>query len=281
MADPTVPVRTRIEAGNVLGDLGDPRFEGRPIAGVEVIEPPLVTVPEGPFLMGILEGEADELRQRYGGDARYWQRQTPQREVHLPNFEIGVYPVTNAEYQCFVRATAHRPPRHWQGESYPPGRANHPVVYVSWHDAVAYCRWLSEVTGKAYRLPSEAEWEKAARGSDGRGWPWGDEWREEFANTWESGIGHTTPVGIYPQGKSWYHCLDMAGNVWEWMDDWFQAYPGNRFPDEDYGETYKVLRGGSWYYDLGDARCTYRYGYLPLYGNGYRGFRVSRGSSSS
>jgi formylglycine-generating enzyme required for sulfatase activity len=281
MADPIVPVQTRIEVGNVLGDLGDPRFQVQLIAGVEVIEPPLVTVPEGPFLMGIPEGKVDELRKKYGGDVDYWRRQTPQREVHLPTFEMGAYPVTNAEYQCFVQATAHQPPSHWSGESYPPGRANHPVVNISWHDAVAYCRWLSEVTGKAYQLPSEAQWEKAARGSDGRGWPWGDEWQEGFANTWESGIHDTTPVGIYPQGKSWCHCLDMAGNVWEWVHDWFQAYPNNRFPDEDYGEKYKVLRGGSWLIIQWYARCTYRLGYYPHLRYNCGGFRMSRGSSSS
>jgi len=182
----------------------------------------------------------------------------------LLNYEIGKYPVTNFEYRAFVQDTGHEPPRHWEGDQYPPELGDHPAVNVTWHDAAAYCEWLSEKTGRPYRLPTEAEWEKAARGADGRQFPWGDEWDASKCNTAEGGPGTTTPVGQYsPDGDSPYGVADMAGNVWEWCADWFQAYQGNVFPDADYGETYRVLRGGSWDNLQDLARCAARHGNDP------------------
>lgn len=109
------------------------------------------------------------------------------------------------------------------GES--PIGLDHPVIYVTQHDATVYCRWLSEITGKSYRLPSEAEWEKAARGTDGRIYPWGDQWEAGRCNAQPSGKRDTTPVGAYPQGKSPYGLLDTAGNVWEWTRSLCKRYP--------------------------------------------------------
>jgi len=158
------------------------------------------------------------------------------------------------------------------------------VVYVFWHDAVVYCRWLSEVTGRPYRLPSEAEWEKGARGTDGRIYPWGNQWDAERCNNKEGGKGDTTPVGAYPQGASPYGPLDMAGNVWEWTrslwgKDWKE--PSFKYPyDPDDGredleaEGYRVLRGGSWFFSRDLARCVERDGYLPVSSVSYVGFRL-------
>jgi formylglycine-generating enzyme required for sulfatase activity len=245
----------------------------------EAFEPQVVRIPAGEFLMGTSEEDVDAIAKKYSIERKYIERETPQHEIFVEEFEIGKYPVTNFEYRAFVQDTGHEPPRHWEGDQYPEELGDHPVVYVTWHDAVAYCEWLSEKTGKSYRLPGEAEWEKAARGADGRQFLWGDEWDESRCNTTEGGPGTTTPVGQYsPDGDSPYGVADMAGNVWEWCADWFQAYEGNRFPDEDYGQKYRVLRGGSWDNLRVDARCAFRLGYDPVYGLNLVGFRCARSS---
>ena len=129
------------------------------------------------------------------------------KEVELPQFWIAKAPVTNAQYARFVAETGREPPDHWKGKTPPQKIAGHPMTYVSWDDAVAYATWAGG------RLPTEEEWEKAARGTDGREYPWG-KWAEGRCNTKEAGIGGTTPVGQYsPQGDSPYGCQDCAGNV--------------------------------------------------------------------
>lgn len=163
-------------------------------------------------------------------------------------YRIGRYPVTNAEYRAFVRATGHEPAR-YDG---PPG---HPVTSVTWHDAVAYCEWVGG------RLPSEEEWERAARGTDGREYPWG-EWEKGRCNSYEAGAGGTTLVGRHsPGGDSPDGCADMAGNVWEWMAS--ERESGNR-----------VLRGGSWLDSRRSCRCASRPGYDPDLFSVSLGFRV-------
>jgi len=178
----------------------------------------------------------------------------------LPEFWIDKTPVTNAEYARFVTATGHKPPRHWKGKTPPEEIVDHPVVNVSWHDAVAYAEWAGK------RLPTEEEWEKAARGTDGRKYPWGDQEPASDLCNFGGNVGDTTPVGKYsPQGDSPYGCVDMAGNVWEWTAS-------------DYSGAYKVLRGGSWNYAPNDVRGAYRYGGHPINRNDYGGFRCARGS---
>jgi formylglycine-generating enzyme required for sulfatase activity len=188
----------------------------------EAFEPQMVRIPAGKFLMGTREEDVDAIAKKYGIERERIEREVPQRKMFLEEFEIGKYPVTNFEYRAFVQDIGHKPPRHWEGDQYPEELGDPPVVNVSWHDAMAYCEWLSEKTGKSYRLPSEAEREKAARGTDAREWPWGNEGADSKCNTWEGGPNTTTPVSQYsPYSDSPYGVADMAGNVWEWCADWF------------------------------------------------------------
>jgi hypothetical protein len=199
----------------------------------EVLDRAMVEIPAGEFLLG------DKKRKSY-----------------VDAFRIDRYPVINAQYGRFVEATGHSPPGHWEGATYSAGKALHPAVCVSWDDAVAYAEWAGK------RLPTEEEWEKAARGTDGREYPWG-EWKEGRCNTGEAGIHDTTPVGHYsPRGDSPYGCADMAGNVWEWTASPWES-----------GSSLRVVRGGSWNYGRDDARCAARDGSGPHFSRGNYGFR--------
>lgn len=239
------------------------------------LEPEMIFIPAGRFLMG-----SDPQK-----DKNAWEDEQPQHSLYLPGYYIAKTPVTHLQYAAFVRATGHRAPSRneawaksysWSEQTPPRDKANHPVVLVSWHDAVAYCRWLSRVTGKPYRLPSEAEWEKAARGTDGRIYPWGNQWDASRCNSKEGRAGGTTPVGAYPKGASPYGVLDMAGNVWEWTRSLYKPYRYN--PDDGREDPEapgaRVLRGGSWDYDQHFARCAFRYRFDPNYSNYNLGFRV-------
>ena len=227
--------------------------------------------------MGTLAEDLWAITRKYDIKRKYIAREIRQHKVFVQEFEIGKYPVTNLQYQAFVQDAGREPPLHWEGDQCPEGLGNHPVVNVSWHDAVAYCEGLTEKTDKPYRLPTEAEWEKAARGTDRREFPWGDGWDVSKCNTRDGGPSATTPVGQYSRhGDSFYGVADMAGNVWEWCADWLRAYKDNPFPDEDYGETHKVLRGSSWK-TYGLARCAYRYARTPESIEDDIGFRCARG----
>ena len=228
----------------------------------------LITIPAGEFLIGS-DPEKDGLA---------YDDEQPQHTLYLPKYQIARTPVTNARYAVFVQATGHRQPKRWEGGQPPRDKAEHPVLNISWDDALAYCRWLSEVTGESYGLPSEAEWEKAARGTDGRIYPWGDEWDTERCNTWDSGLRSTTPVVSYPQGVSPYGVLDMAGNAWEWTRSHYEPYP--YIPDDGREElettahVSRVLRGGAFNYNWRYARCAYRSRLHPTNSIDDRGFRV-------
>ncbi len=223
-----------------------------------------VQVPAGEFLMGSAED-----------DGLAYDGEKPQRRVYVDAFRIGKYPVTNGQYRAFVVATGHSVPEHWKGDEIPAGKENHPVVEVDWEDAVAYCGWASGVTGEQVRLPSEAEWEKGARGPDGRRYPWGNEWQEGRCNSAEAGVGDTTPVGRYRGGISPCGAHDMAGNVCEWTDSWYQVYPGSTDEDENYGRQYRVLRGGSWGNNGRRVRAANRYWIDPSNRNVNVGFRCA------
>jgi len=246
--------KRRIAAAEALGKIGGAQFWTMPFG-----EPEWVTIPAGEFTMG----DGNE-----------------QHRVWLDSYSIARVPITNAQYQMFVQATEHGPPKHWNGKRAPRGKEAHPVVNVTWHNALAYCRWLGEVTGKDITLSSEAEWEKAARGdTDARDYPWDGPFDATRCNTHESGFGDTTPVGIFTNGASPFGCLDMAGNVWAWTRSTYQPYP---YHSEDGRESInnvsdsgeRVLRGGSFGYHLDLARCAYRSRSLPVNGSDLIGFRV-------
>ena len=193
----------------------------------------------------------------------------------LPAFRIGKYPVTNGQYGVFVAAVGHVAPSQWRGNHPPPELRNHPVVYVTWHDAVAYCLWLSQALGREMRLPTEAEWERAARHTDGRLYPWGNDFDARRCNMRDTGIGVTSPVGIFPDGDAVCGAADMAGNVWEWTSslwgtDWQKPEFGYPYDPKDGRENQsapdtvlRTLRGGSFGNDALDVRCACRSRYLP------------------
>lgn len=196
----------------------------------------MVVVPAGSFLMGVDHPLPDE--------------EGPQHAVYLTPFRIDTHEVTNTRYQRCVEDGACQEPkdlRYYADPSY----ADHPVVFVSWFDAVDYCEWAGR------RLPSEAEWEKAARGDQALIFPWGNTLQRDRLNA-DNRVGATLPVGRFPEGSSPYGALDMAGNVWEWVDDWFEPYPGSTFNSEFFDRKYKVVRGGSWNHPAEDARTDHR-----------------------
>jgi formylglycine-generating enzyme required for sulfatase activity len=259
-----------------------------------VFEPQMIKIPAGAFRMGTTPEQARRVVKEGGKDwEKYVQDEQPQHLVELSEYAIGKYPVTNREYQFFVKETGHRFPQGWDEGQYPAEKGDHPVVNVSWEDARDYCQWLSSKTGRNYHLPSEAEWEKAARwhpAASGRGqgesliYPWGDDFDPKKCNMADSGIRATSPVGQFsPQGDSPYGCADMAGNVWEWCADWFKEdeYKGRqdgiKDPTGPEKGQYRVLRGGSWDFNRNYARCAYRFRYVPDYFYNSLGFRLVLG----
>ena len=252
-----------------------------PEAARLVFEPQMIKIPAGKFLMGSTkEQTAQAIKAGLDKGQAEWQQ--PQHTVELSQYSIGKYPITNREYQAFIQDAKYGPPKDWDGDKFPEGKGGHPVVNVSWDDATEYCKWLSEKTKKQYRLPTEAEWEKAARGEDGRAYPWGNEFDPQKANTSESGIGGTSEVGQFsPQGDSPYGCADMAGNVWEWCNDWFDKneYKNRRESVKDpkgpESGSSRCLRGGSWSSLRNYARVDVRRFNPPYYPWNYFGFRLA------
>ena len=315
----------RAEAGQALAKLGDPRPE---VMTVDAM--PFCFVPEGKFMMGSKKDEKGS----YGDEQ-------PQHKVNLPAFWIGRYPVTNAQFAEFVRAGGYAEKRYWpeaiRDKRWENGRIlrtvytgewvnedgsqpyaygepfnlpNHPVVGVTWYEALAFCRWLEDqlkasqaaaegfaekdfwqglVQGKLHlSLPSEAEWEKAARGPlvsssvEVRAYPWGDTFDPNKANTGETGIGTTSAVGCFPGGASPCGAWDMSGNVWEWTRSLSENYP---YPEDEKGRAARenlqagpsyrrVLRGGSFDGNARGARCAYRFRLNPDFRNNLIGFRL-------
>jgi formylglycine-generating enzyme required for sulfatase activity len=224
-----------------------------------------VRVPAGEFLMG-----SDPARDE---DAR--DNEQPQHRVHVSEFYIGKYPVTNAQYAAFVEATKREVPEHWKRGRIPSGKKPHPVVNVSWRDAVAFCGWLGQETGQGFRLPTEAEWEKAARGTDGRIYPWGDGPPTAELCNFDGNVDDTTPVGRYsPQGDSPCGCADMAGNVWEWTQSLYRGYPYDPVDGREdlEAEGRRVVRGGS-FGSRWRVRCASRLRLVLDSLSRYRGFR--------
>jgi formylglycine-generating enzyme required for sulfatase activity len=193
-------------------------------------------VPAGAFTMGTNAAKPSD--------------DSPEHQVYLDAYWIDINQITNAQYHRCVDAGACYEPQDLRYYT-DPNFSNHPVVFVTWFDARRYCQW----EGK--RLPAEAEWEKAARGTQGWNYPWGNQLDQSRLNAGNR-VGSTTPIGSYTAGASPYGALDMAGNAWDWVNDWYAAYPGSQYHSDLFGQKYKVVRGGSWNHPDEDARSFHR-----------------------
>lgn len=252
----------RISLGNTLGILGDPR--------IDPLQPAMCRIDAGSFRMGTDEAEVPALAKRFGVPEDWFSKSTPAHEVELDAYEIARFLVTEAEYLTFVQDTQYwNLPTHWRDGAPPAHRSNHPVHGVHWRDILLYLEWLAEKSGVQYRVPTEAEWEKAARGSDFRVYPWGNRFEPMRCNTRETGVGQTTPVGIFPGGAAVCGALDLSGNVEEYTADLYWPYPGSKFSDSDYG-SYRMTRGGSFALDADLARCDRRHGDAYASPTGFR-----------
>lgn len=289
--DHTADLRARIAAGLALGVLGDPRLQRHPGPHGDYLLPPLITLPSGTYPIGSDEGHYDD--------------ETPAHPVDLQSFQLGQFPVTNAEYALFLKAGGYEDARWWdteaaqawrRGESTAegtnqPGRQTQPdfwnntifnnpaqpVVGICWYEARAYCAWLSAQTGQVFRLPTEAEWEAAARGPTGRRYAYGNDFDATRCNTFETHIRRTTPVGIFPGGETPEKLIDMTGNTWDWTSSLYQPYPyratdGREDPADD---ARRVVRGGSWLVGRTYARAAYRDYNAPGYQFSDVGFRLA------
>jgi formylglycine-generating enzyme required for sulfatase activity/ribosomal protein L37E len=227
---------------------------------VSLVPEGMVFIPGGTFRMGRDEGDEYER---------------PAHEVTVAPFLIDRTEVTNRQYSQFHKATGHQAPPHWSEGTYPLGQDDWPVTNVGWRDAESYCRWAGK------RLPTEEEWEFAARGTDGRLYPWGNQWRQNAANAATTSYGRPAPVGTHPEGASPFKVLDMVGNVWEWTASTLRAYPGGRIPEDTLPESerrkLKVIRGGCYLSNAQQATTTYRMGW-PEDGADYAqtGFRCAK-----
>lgn len=246
---------------------------GEPLAPRKAYEPEMLPIPAGEFLMGSNEDPTT----------------SPESTIDLPTFYISKTPITNEQYAEFIRKTNHEPPSPstgWSLRKPPKDKLDHPVVTISWHDALAYCQWLSTDTGKAYRLPNEAEWEKAARGTDGRIYPWGNEWNAAACNN--NGEG-TTAVSTYETFSSPFNVADMVGNVQEWVSTiWgedrnqseyrypFNPHDGREELADDPQRPYlrRIYRGGSFKDSSDKCTCSTRGRFKPDSTNEARGFRI-------
>jgi formylglycine-generating enzyme required for sulfatase activity len=258
---PIVPTPTPLPAPPTPTPLptNTPVPEAAEVTPAPAVTDIMVEIPAGPFTMGTDSGEPNEA---------------PAHEVDLPAFMMDKFEVTNADFAVFVEATGYETHAEKQGatswrRAYTEGKDNHPVAYMTFDDALAYCTWAGK------RLPTEGEWERAARGPEGFLFPWGNEWDATKANVRESGLRGTAAVGSYPPNG--YGVCDMAGNVLEWVDSPYEAYPGSDYQDSQYSPDLRGLRGGGWFDDEGQVRATNRNAGDPtITANDDIGFRCAR-----
>ena len=267
MLDIKRPPQERAAAGDNLAKIGDPRPG---VLDLDFGADYWCKVPAGKFIMGS-DQDSDNKKREESITADYW---------------IGKYPITYAQYKAFLDDPhGFRDGQWWQGlhanglaqqkqgagsQDWP--IANRPAENVSWYEAMAFCRWLSAKLGYAITLPTEQQWEKAARGTDGREYPYSGNFDANKGNTRETGIGQTSAVGIFPDGMSPYGVFDMSGNVWEWTLTEYESKSGNITDNNNS----RSVRGGSWGFDRGLARAAYRGYGGPVFRDGGFGFRVGR-----
>lgn len=250
-------------------------FEQRePSSLVEGLDiPEMVSIPAGKFTMGCVKGRDDTV------DGGCHSDEKPSREVKIAAFQLAKTVVTNQQYNCCVEAGACKKSENYNGAIF--SEPNHPVKGVSWHDAQSYVQWLSKETGKPYRLPSEAEWEYAARAGSKTAYPWGNQPSHDFMNydgmqgkgRWE----YTSPVASFPANA--FGLYDMHGNVWEWVQDhWYDDYQGAPRDGRAWefsGCVIRVVRGGSWFDGGGNCRSAFRYFYHASRRDSGCGFRLA------
>lgn len=234
-----------------------------------LLDTEFVHIPSGEFIMGSQPADDPDAS----------NDESPQHQVYVEGFDISRYPVTNAQYAAYARDKGVH-------VVVSKGALSHPVVGISWYEAQAYCRWASGQLGREVRLPSEEEWEKAARGVDGRIYPWGDEWNPGRANSIETERVETTPVDSFPKGVSPYGVADMSGNVWEWTASpydkakyQFDVLKRDRASpaESERPIAHRVIRGGSFGSSMRELRCANRGRHNPHSGSRNVGFRIAIG----
>ena len=267
----TVPVKDRIAAGDALGQTADPRI------GTQYGDY-WAQIPAGKFLMGAQSKNSGGSN--YDNEAN--DRESPVHEVQLDAFQLARFPVTVGEYAMFIEDDGYTDERWWNEGGFgqfqePEGwetqvaYRSRPVVGVSWWESAAYCLWAG------VRLPTEAEWERAARGTEGRKFPWGSEEPDGSRTNFNRNIGHATPVGIFPLDQTPDGICDMGGNVWEWCRDWYEDYsdgPATNPRGPHVGSS-RVIRGGGWFVVSVYCRAACRLWLVPQYRSDYLGFRVA------
>jgi len=240
-------------------------------------EPPpeMVLIPAGEFIMGSDEVDRDGNQAEMGNRKPWYLDEHPRRKLFLPDFFIDRYETPHQEYFEFVQTKQRKPPPYWKEGRYPDGEARLPVVEVNWYEAEDYCRWRGK------RLPTEAEWEKAARGPTGKMFVWGNEFDPKKGNISAAGQGGATPVGRWSLDRSDYGVFDLNGNVMEWTADWYQPYPGTDYQSPQFGESFKVAKGDAFgeqgHYALAIfSRLAYRQDVEPLARYPFLGFRCAK-----
>ncbi|PIT89823.1 hypothetical protein COU23_01860 [Candidatus Kuenenbacteria bacterium CG10_big_fil_rev_8_21_14_0_10_36_11] len=254
-------------------------------SGISKPEDDMILIPAGNFIMGSTEKDAmagyEKCTVEEGNDCLVedYFAEYPQRDVYIDNFYIDKKEVSNEDYNKFAEQTKRQKPFYWDDSNL--NSLAQSVVGISWNDAKAYCEWVNK------RLPTEVEWEKAARGTDGRIWPWGNNWDTKNSNHGTGGLPgydssdgyeYTSPVGIYLADISPYGVLNMAGNVQEWVSGDFKAYSGNdKFLHKNFGRPFKVIRGGAYTYSEADDHTSSRsYDNPVINSNEDVGFRCAR-----
>ncbi|MEC4677494.1 MAG: SUMF1/EgtB/PvdO family nonheme iron enzyme [Nitrospirota bacterium] len=232
----------------------------------------MVRIPSGPFIMGSNEVETADTKGELGNKKPFYLDEHPQRMLSIPDYYIDRYEVSNEDYARFVKEKRRNAPKYWGGASYRTGEALLPVVDVNWYEARDYCLFRGK------RLPTEAEWEKAARGPDGNLYTWGNEFDATKGNVSAGSHGSIMMIGRFVHDKSAYNVYDLNGNVMEWTADWYKPFPGGDYRSDDFGEQFKVAKGDA-YGDSGHytlsifSRLPYRQNVEPETRLPFLGFR--------